>query len=113
MRDLLILGALVSAIGFFWYLKSADISAEKARELIKHGALLIDVRTASEFAVGHIEGARNIPVGELAKHSGDLGLKARGVIVYCASGARSAMAKRTLRSAGFQEVYNLGGMSNW
>lgn len=106
---------IVAAVAFvaFWWLKRPDLGSARARELVAAGARLVDVRSAGEFAAAHLDGARNIPVGEIAGRARELGDKSKPVIVYCASGARSAMAKRTLKSAGFSEVYNLGAMSNW
>lgn len=103
----------LAVVAFAWFMKRPDLSPALARELLSKGALLVDVRSPSEFSSGHIEGARNIPVNALAGRSGELGGKDRPVILYCASGTRSAMAKRALRSAGFSSVYNLGAMSNW
>ncbi len=70
------------------------------------------MRTPEEFQGGSIEGATNIPVGELAGRLGELesGIP---VIVYCRSGGRSARAAETLTAASFEHVYDLGGMSNW
>ena len=113
MRDVLVILVLILAVGGFWLFKRADISPERARELIKQGGLLLDVRSPGEFASGHLDGARNVPIGEIGQHTSELGDSSRPIVVYCASGARSAMAKRTLRSAGFSSVYNLGAMSNW
>lgn len=106
------IGVAVIAAAFF-YLKRSDLGSAKARELVAGGAALVDVRSPAEFATGHIDGARNIPLGELARRAGELGLTGRPVIVYCASGTRSALAKRALASAGFAQVYNLGAMRNW
>ena len=103
----------VAVLAFTWYMKRPDVTPALARELLSKGALLVDVRSPSEFSSGHIEGARNIPVNTLAGRTSELGAKERSVILYCASGTRSAMAKRTLRAAGFSSVYNLGAMSNW
>ena len=86
----------------------------KARELVGGGALLLDVRSEGEFASGHIAGAKNIPLGDLARRFGEIeAMKDRPVVVYCASGIRSAMAKQTLRSHGFREVHDLGAMGRY
>lgn len=86
--------------------KGADIPS-----LIQNGALVIDTRTAGEFAGGHIDGAVNIPydaMGNLiASHETD---KSRPIIVYCHSGARSAAAKASLEKAGYTHVVNGGGL---
>lgn len=88
--------------------KGADIAA-----LIKGGALVVDVRTAEEFAGGHIAGAINIPyqlaARELASREKDL---AKAIIVYCHSGARSAAAKKALNGAGYTNVVNGGGLDH-
>ncbi len=84
----------------------------QAKELVAKGAKLLDVRTPGEFASGHIDGAVNIPVQDLNTRLGELD-KAQATIVYCASGARSSSAMRTMKAAGFAQVYDLGAKSNW
>ena len=113
MSQYLFLGLFAAAFLVLWYLKRPNISTAQAHELVSQGARLIDVRSPGEFSGGHIDGARNIPVGEIAGRAGELGAPDKPIIVYCASGTRSAMAARTLRSAGFSKVYNLGSMTNW
>jgi phage shock protein E len=77
-------------------------------------ALLLDVRTAEEFADAHVPGALNIPVQELQQRQAELGNdKQQPIIIYCRSGARSAMAARMLSQAGFTRVKDIGAMSNW
>jgi phage shock protein E len=88
------------------------ITGQRARELVKSGAKLIDVRSPSEFAGGHIDGAENVPVDRIGSRAAALAKEGRPVVVYCASGMRSASAKRALKSAGV-EVYDLGGMGRW
>ena len=94
------------------------ISPEDARRLItERDALLLDVRGPDEVAQsGRLEGAINIPFGETAHradpasphHLGDF-RKDRPVILYCASGRRSALDGHALKQLGYDEVYNLGG----
>lgn len=90
-----------------------QISGQKARELVSAGGKLVDVRSPAEFASGHLPGAINLPVGELASRADSLGPKDQPVILYCASGTRSAMARSVLKSRGFAQVFNLGSMSRW
>lgn len=92
---------------------SSFVESDQAHALVTDGAALIDVRSPEEFASGHIEGARNIPVGEIGARSAEVGDKDAVVVVYCRSGMRSAQAKSTLESEGFTQVHNLGGMSRW
>jgi phage shock protein E len=88
--------------------KGVDIPA-----LIKAGAKVVDVRTAGEFAGGHITGAINIPhqvvAREMANLEKDTG---KAIIVYCHSGARSAAAKKALNQAGYTNVVNGGSLNN-
>jgi phage shock protein E len=79
-------------------------------EKIKSSSLILDVRTSDEYAEGAYPGARNVPVQELADRLAELGPKAAPVIVYCASGARSARAARILKGAGFADVTDCGGL---
>ena len=78
---------------------------------IESGATIVDVRSTSEFASGHYAGAINIPVDTLPKKLKALGGRETPIIVYCASGMRSANAHRILVDAGFTDVVNAGGMS--
>ncbi len=81
-------------------------------EKIKNGAAIVDVRTPAEFADEHYKGALNIPVNQLASRMSEIGPKDRPVVLYCASGARSAMAARMLKAAGFSDVTNAGGLED-
>jgi phage shock protein E len=74
------------------------------------GVTLLDVRSPEEFAQGHLEGAINIPVQELAERLGEL-RRGTPISVYCRSGRRSAAAAELLTRAGFGEVHDRGGWS--
>jgi NADPH-dependent 2,4-dienoyl-CoA reductase/sulfur reductase-like enzyme/rhodanese-related sulfurtransferase len=76
-------------------------------ELPQTVALLVDVRDPDEFAAGHIDGAVNVPLGELRRRIGELP-REREIWVYCELGQRSYYAVRFLRQNGFQ-VRNLSG----
>jgi len=83
----------------------------------EHGAAvqIVDVREAGEFAgpLGHIAGARLMPLGELERRAAELA-RERPVVTVCRSGARSAQATTILKRAGFVQVANLaGGMLRW
>ncbi|MGH8732898.1 MAG: rhodanese-like domain-containing protein, partial [Burkholderiales bacterium] len=76
---------------------------------------IVDVREPDEFngALGHVPGAKLIPLGKLLGDSAGLS-KATPVVVVCRSGARSAQATVMLAKAGFEKVANLsGGMLRW
>jgi rhodanese-related sulfurtransferase len=109
---------LVVAVGAFvlWNVSRVfvgKVSPDKARSLVAAGARLLDVRTPGEHASGHIEGSLNVPVQELADRLAELGDKKRPIVVYCASGIRSASAASLLKRAGFAEVHDLGAMARW
>ncbi len=80
-------------------------------QLVKHGAIIIDVRTKGEYATGHIRGSRNIPLDTMKKEVNSLKMHNKPVITVCRSGTRSSMAKSMLSSAGI-EVYNGGAWNN-
>jgi phage shock protein E len=92
-------------------LNPADFQA-KAQEA---GVILLDVRTAGEFAAGHLEGAINIDVegmtfeGEIASLD-----NTKTYAIYCQSGRRSRIAIDTMNKAGFTKLFNLNeGIGSW
>ncbi len=102
-----------------------EVTPAEAREMIenKEDLLLLDVRESSEHEQGHIKNALLVPRGILEaaadpaypKHQETLtGARNRPVLIYCATGGRSAMAAATLKLMGFNEVYSLaGGITDW
>jgi len=69
--------------------------------------VILDVREPGEFKMGHVDGAQNVPLGKLKSAKEVKALqKDQKIIVYCASGARSAMAHKILEGMGFAEVIN-------
>jgi len=86
-------------------------SSHDGRQRVADGAVLLDVRTREEFMAGHVEGALNIPVQELASRLNEV-RKGKGVVVYCRSGGRSATATQILRAQG-HDVLDIGPMSAW
>ena len=97
------------------------ISVDEAKALIAKGALVVDVRDGTEvLASGKVKGAVHAQRGliefkadsEMPTHDPAF-RKDRTVIVYCASGGRSAMAGKTLKDMGFTDVRNLGGFKGW
>jgi rhodanese-related sulfurtransferase len=78
-------------------------------QLVKEGAIILDVRSKREFESGHIRGSMNIPVEQLLNNLNKLKDKRKPIITCCASGMRSASAKNLLKSKGYSEVYNGGG----
>lgn len=99
--------------GFLVYKQLTQLKPAEARRLVKEGATLVDVRSAAEFANGHIPGAVNVPLQEIGAKVKKLGPKDKAVVLYCASGTRSSMARSLLKNLGFTQVFNLGAMSRW
>lgn len=90
-----------------------DIGNAQLQTLVDAGARLVDVRTAAEFEGGHIPGAENVPVDQVASAMGSWD-KSQPIVVYCATGSRSVSAMQTLSGAGFTKVYNLtAGIAAW
>jgi rhodanese-related sulfurtransferase len=67
----------------------------------------LDVRTKDEYQSGHLKNSINIPVDKLSQNLKKLN-KNKPIITCCASGARSASARKLLESNGFEQVYNGG-----
>ena len=96
------------------------ISPDEAKALMAQGALVVDVRDGTEVANGKVKGAVHVQRGliefkadsETPSHDPAF-QKDRTVIVYCASGGRSALAGKTLKDMGFSDVRNLGGFKDW
>jgi len=91
------------------------IGAQDVVRLMNQGAAVLDLRSAEDYAAGHIRGARSIPAGQLADSLDALKrYKGKPLIVYCEQGATAAAALRTLAQQGFSQVANLrGGLSAW
>ena len=81
-------------------------------QLVKEGAIIVDVRSKGEFAGGHIKGSVNIPLDQLSRSLGLLKDRSKPIITCCASGMRSASAKSILKASGYTAVYNGGGWSS-
>lgn len=98
------------------------ITSDEAAEMIKNGnTLVVDVRDAPEVAAsGKIARAVHVSRGmlefradpELPSHDKAFD-RNKTVILYCASGGRSALAGKLLKDMGYEKVYNLGGFKDW
>lgn len=110
LRDYWPMLALVAWFGYKWWNSKrvlAMLPALKAR-----GALLVDVRSAGEFAAASAPGTVNIPLGDLGKRLGEIPTTGP-VVVGCASGTRSGMAKLLLKKNGYTEVHNIGAWTKF
>lgn len=91
--------------------EETSAATESAKVEETTGPLIIDVRTQDEFLFGAFPGAVNIPLDVLQNRVGELGAKDRKIILYCASGARSAYAMQILGSMGFTNLENGGSLN--
>jgi len=107
--------AAVAAVAGWLLLKrligGRRVASNVLLEKIKAGAKVVDVRSPDEFRDGGYPGAVNIPVQDLGRRMAEIP-KGQAVVLYCASGARSGMAARMLKQAGYAEVFNAGGLGD-
>ncbi|WP_242346330.1 rhodanese-like domain-containing protein [Anaeromyxobacter terrae] len=105
--------AVVAAVGLAFLVARRLLvrraPAEVVLQQIKAGAKIVDVRTPGEFAGGAYPGAVNIPLQALRGRLREIP-RDRPVVLYCASGMRSASAARILEQAGYAQVVNAGGL---
>ena len=114
--------ALGSGLALLWPLLNrgasgvANVSATEAVMLMSRSKpLILDVRDATEFAAGHIQGAKNIPLAELGSRIKEIEkFKDKPVLVHCQRGMRAKSACGILRAQQFSQLSNLqGGLDTW
>ena len=101
---------IFAVIALAYTLKRArQISSADALEFLNDGAIVIDVRSVSEFKSGHLPQALNLPLDEietlLPRSVKD---KNQVLLLHCQSGMRSGVAKTRLKALGYANVFNLG-----
>lgn len=114
--------AVASGLALLWPLISRgsqtaqNVSPTEAVLLMNRTkTLVLDVRDAKEFATGHIQGAKNIPLGELENRLKEIEkFKGKVVLVNCQKGMRSNTACKMLSEHAFTELHQLaGGLDKW
>lgn len=100
-------------MGFFDFLHMPDINQGLKEYKAATGAVLLDVRTPSEYREGHIPDSRNIPLQSLEQIGKTVRDKNIPVYVYCYSGGRSRQAVKLLTKMGYSNVKNLGGIASY
>jgi molybdopterin/thiamine biosynthesis adenylyltransferase/rhodanese-related sulfurtransferase len=93
-----------------------EIDPSEVHELLDEGVVIVDVRGSEEAATGHLPGAKLVPRGHLeSRIEGAVPDRSASVILYCASGVRSAYAARTMRDdLGYENVKSMtGGITLW
>lgn len=94
---------------------SQKIDPAQAIRLLDAGkAAAVDVREPDEYAVGHIPGAKLLPLGEVNRRAPEVMPDKDAVwLIYCRTGRRSADAVRRLEAMGYRKLYDLGGILSW
>jgi phage shock protein E len=107
------LAVVVAVLVGLWRLKQSSlVSAEKARQLLGQGALVVDVRSPGEFASAHLARAINIPLSDLSEAAPRrFPDKNQVILLHCLSGGRSGIARQRLKNMGYPNVFNLGSYS--
>ncbi len=86
-----------------------QVSRSTAREWLKQGALIVDVRSPEEFQSRHFPGALHLPLGmseeQVRKELPDL---EQALLLHCLSGTRSSIARGKMKRMGYKRVFNLG-----
>ncbi len=103
-----IIYTLIILVVFIAFKKYAQSKVLKiVPTLLSQGGQIVDVRSKTEFSFDHKNGSINIPLGELKNRIKELD-NTNPIILCCASGSRSAIAKSILISKGFKNVHNAG-----
>lgn len=85
------------------------VAPAKAGELLRSGAIVIDVRSAAEFQARHLPGAVNVPLDALGEQIGRYApTREQPILLHCLSGGRSGLAKAMLKRHGYVNAFNLG-----
>jgi rhodanese-related sulfurtransferase len=102
----LVLGGLAA---FMTMRRSGQVSTKEGSELVKHGGMIIDVRTPAEFNSGHLSQAFNMPVDEIESLLPErVKDKHRVILLHCKTGMRSKRAKGMLTRKGYTNVFDMG-----
>ncbi|HBA94040.1 MAG TPA: rhodanese-like domain-containing protein [Ruminococcaceae bacterium] len=98
-------------MNFMDLFKRPDINAGIDEWKNNADAVLLDVRTVEEYQQGHIEGSQNIPLQNIEYVKDNITSLDKPIYVHCLSGSRSAQAVSVLKSMGYTDVTNIGGIN--
>ncbi len=112
MEWIMIVGAVAAVAAFLAFKRTDSLSDEDARDYLKQGAKVIDVRSAEEYRERHPPDTLNIPLSELAQRIGkEVPDKSAVLLVHCLSGGRSGVGAQYLKRMGYTKVFNLGSLA--
>jgi phage shock protein E len=99
----------IALLAILWFRQSGQMPAKDAVEMLKRGALIIDVRTGTEFSDEHLPHAINIPLDRIEELLPERVLdKRQPLLLHCHSGMRSSLARKKMLKMGYTRVFNLG-----
>lgn len=107
---------LIAAIvtGYLFFIaRGVDINDELKEARKTEGAVIIDVRSRDEYSQGHIPGAISIPGDEIETISNTIPDKSTPLFIYCLRGSRSRRVAETLKTTGYTNVINMGGINKY
>jgi phage shock protein E len=106
----ILVGTVIAAFVIFKQVNA--VKPETAREWLKKGAKVIDVRSETEFQERHLSGTTNVPLDRLRDEIARVAPnKEQPLLLHCLSGTRSAAGEDTLKKMGYRNVFNLGSYS--
>ncbi|SHK13272.1 rhodanese-like domain-containing protein [Chryseobacterium polytrichastri] len=111
MKNILIFCGIVLTVYVVYRIYRYQTLENGLDKLIKNGAVILDVRTEKEYAMGHIDGSLNISLGEIREKYVELDSN-KTYITVCSHGLRSVKVEHILKEKGFKKVYNGGAWSD-
>ncbi|SFN35127.1 Rhodanese-related sulfurtransferase [Chryseobacterium oleae] len=111
MKTVLIFCAAALTIYVLYRMYKYQTLDDGLDQLIKKGAVILDVRTEKEFEMGHIEGSVNISLGTIRERYVELD-REKTYITVCSHGLRSVKAENILKERGFKHVHNGGAWTD-
>ena len=103
---------LIAVICLLMLRRGGQVSVGAAREMLKKGALVVDVRTIEEFSRGHLPEAINLPLVHFAEMlPQQIPDHDQAILLYCQTGRRSGTARKKARALGYLRSFNMGSYS--
>ena len=100
-------------MGFFHWFSRKNLQEGVTRWQETPGAVLVDVRTAEEYRVGHLKGSKLCPLQEIAHLPEKVPDRDTPLFLYCRSGARAGSALSYLKKRGYTRAENIGGLRGY
>ena len=101
--------SIVAGAMYYTYSGPQLVSGSEAAELVKEGAVVIDIRTPTEYNLGHYKGAKSIPLGKIGSAKIPVPSKEHPIVVYCNTGQRARAAANKLETRGYTNVFYIAG----